>query len=346
MPTWGEILQELQQTPAVPGRPHPCDVVRRKYLAQLAAYTKRSVILYATKWTQGGSGADPDVTSLSIEDVQGFMEVVRNLPSGGLDLVLHSPGGSPEATEAIVKYLRSKFDDIRVFIPHAAMSAATMLACSANRIVMGRHSFLGPIDPQFIMQTEVGRSAIPAHAIIEQFRLAQKECRDPALLPSWLPILRQFGPALIVQCKLAMQLSEELVSQWLEKYMFAGKPTAKASADNAAKQLADHGQFKSHGRFLARDEIRALEILVDDLESDQNLQDGVLSVYHAMTHTMLATPVVKVIENHLGKSFLKQHIPQGPQVFLPRGVPLIAPAQPQQPPPAGPPQTRPGKRPA
>jgi ClpP class serine protease len=28
-----------------------------------------------------------------------------------------------------------------------AMSAATMIACAADVIVMGKHSFLGPIDP-------------------------------------------------------------------------------------------------------------------------------------------------------------------------------------------------------
>jgi ClpP class serine protease len=55
------------------------------------------------------------------------------------------------------------------------MSAATMLACSANRIVMGKHSFLGPIDPQFIIQTELGRASVPAHAIEEQFELAKRE---------------------------------------------------------------------------------------------------------------------------------------------------------------------------
>ncbi len=79
--------------------------------------------------------------------MQGFMEVIRGLPGDGLDLVLHSPGGSAEATEGLVTYIRSKYDNVRVIVPHLAMSAATMLACSANRILMGKHSYLGPIDP-------------------------------------------------------------------------------------------------------------------------------------------------------------------------------------------------------
>ncbi|MFQ5800046.1 MAG: hypothetical protein ACE5H0_15320 [Bacteroidota bacterium] len=75
--------------------------------------------------------------------------------------------------------MRSKFDDIRVIVPQGAMSAATMLTCSANRIVMGKHSFLGPIDPQIILQTPLGNQAVPAHAILDQFRKAQEECKNP-----------------------------------------------------------------------------------------------------------------------------------------------------------------------
>lgn len=86
-----------------------------------------------------------------------------------MTLILHTGGGSAEATDAIVSYLRQKFKDIRILIPQAAMSAGTMLACSGNVIVMGKQSSIGPIDPQFILQTSVGIQSIPAHAILEQF---------------------------------------------------------------------------------------------------------------------------------------------------------------------------------
>lgn len=308
MPTWGEILKELQQLHAsmqelAPGV-SPFDVVRRRYIQVLAKHTGRNVILYASKWTQGG--VEPEVISITPEDVQGFMEVVHGLTGDALDLVVHSPGGSAEAAEAIVTYLRSKFRDIRVLIPHAAMSAATMLSCAADRLVMGKHSFIGPIDPQFIVETELGRKPVPAHAILEQFAMAQRQCRDPALLPSWIPMLRQYGPALIVQCQLAMQLAQSLVANWLARYMFASDPNAMDKAAKVAAALADHASFKSHGRFIGRDQARALGIVVDDLEADQALQDAVLSIFHATTHTFGATPAVKLIENHQGKAFIRQ----------------------------------------
>ncbi|MFZ0680489.1 SDH family Clp fold serine proteinase [Candidatus Binatus sp.] len=300
------------------------DEVRRKYLAALATYTGRPTILYATKWTT--PGADPQLTNINVEDLQGFMEVMHGLAGSELDLIVHSPGGSAEAAEALVKYIRSRFDNVRVFVPRAAMSAATMLACSANSIVMGKHSFLGPIDPQFILQTQSGLASVPAHAIEEQFAQAKKECKsDPSLLATWLPIIQQYGPALIVQCRLARELSEQLVTGWLDQYMFAGQPPGSGAI--IAKKLADHSNFKSHSRFIDRAQARALGLsAIADLETDQQLQDAVLSVFHAATHTFGATGCVKVIENNLGKTFLKvqQQFMMMPQLGQP--TPTLPPS--------------------
>ena len=71
-----------------------------------------------------------------------------------LDLILHSPGGSIGAAEAIVSYLRSRFEHIRVVVPNLAMSAAAMISCAADELVLGEHSFLGPTDPQIPIQTK------------------------------------------------------------------------------------------------------------------------------------------------------------------------------------------------
>lgn len=176
MPTWGEILKELREIMEREKKP-PFDMVRRKYLKKLYEYTGRNTILYATKWTQPGD-IPSEMISLTDEDIQGFMEVTSGLSGDTLDLIIHSPGGSAEATEALVIYLRSKFAHIRAIIPYGAMSAATMLACAADEIIMGKHSFIGPIDPQVIVYTRLGRRAIPAQAIIEQFERAKKECKE------------------------------------------------------------------------------------------------------------------------------------------------------------------------
>ena len=145
MPIWSEILQELAETGKDGARPD-FDGVRRRYLSALNLHTGRSVILYASAWLQK-TVRDQSATSIHNEDIQGLMEVCHGLPGSNLDLVLHSPGGFPETAEAIVAYLRSRFDHMRVFVPQQAMSAATMIACAANEIWMGNHSFLGSTEP-------------------------------------------------------------------------------------------------------------------------------------------------------------------------------------------------------
>lgn len=337
MPTWGEILKELQaplqdaqrriqrgQLPQGTRVAVDFDGVRRKYLRAVHERTQRPVILYATSWTTPKLGIDPDLLSITPEDVQGFMEVMHEVPEGPVDLIVHSPGGSAEAAESLVSYLRSKFSHVRIFVPHAAMSAATMLACSANIIAMGKHSFLGPTDPQFVLNTELGRVPYPAHAIVEQFELAKKECAaNPAALSAWLPMLRQYGPALIVRCRLAQELSEELVSTWLREYMLASLADRSDRAKGIARQLADHKTFKSHNRFINRDQARVLGLQIEDLEADQQLQDAVLSVFHAAAHTF-SGPAVKIIENHVGKAFIKtvqQQIAMGPVFPQPPQLP-------------------------
>lgn len=322
MPSWGEILGELQKTAAAPGGLVDFDGVRRKYLDELHKQTGRDLILYATDWfNKPGPHA-----SITLEDMQGMMEVSRNLKGPALDIILHSPGGSAEATAGIVKYLRRKFTDIRVFVPLAAMSAATMWALAGNEVVMGKHSQLGPIDPQMV--TPQGQA--PARAIIEQFEKAKAEIsQDPSMLGAWLPILQQYAPALITQSEKAEELARRLVGEWLEKYMFEGDANATTKAKKVADWFADYTTHPSHALGINRDEAKKVGVNVADLEKDQKLQDLVLSVHHATMHTFAGTAAAKIVENHLGRAFVK--VAQMIQVQ----VPGVAPPAPPTPPAPG-----------
>jgi hypothetical protein len=308
MPTWGKILTEIQ-TELNNKNPTAFDTVRNKYLKVLADKTQRNTIIYATRWTSGDIPAN--LVAITDEDLQAFMEAIHGLKGDQLDLILHTGGGSAEATDAIVTYLRQKFINIRVFIPQAAMSAGTMLALSGDEIVMGKHSFIGPIDPQFILNTTVGIQVIPAQAILEQFRNAQKDCADnPKNLNSWLPMLSQYGPALLVQCQNQIDFGKELVKNWLTNYMFKDEDGKKA--EKISEFLSNHDNFKTHGKHISIILAKELGLKITDLESDQDLQEKVLSAFHATMHT-LNTSAVKVICNQNGNAFIKHF-----QVPIPR----------------------------
>jgi hypothetical protein len=302
MPTWGQLLGEIR-TQIQAGDQQAFDTIRNKYLKELSSFTGRDTIIYATRWTSGD--APPNLVSITDEDIHAFMEAVSGLKCENLDLIIHSGGGSAEATDAIVSYLRQKFKHIRIIIPQAAMSAGTMLACSADIIVMGKQSSIGPIDPQFILQTAVGVQAIPAHAILEQFKKAQEDCSaNPKNLNSWLPMLSQYGPALLVRCQDQIDFGKELVGNWLKAYMF--KDEGAEIPDKIAEYLSNHGNFKTHGKHISIEKAIEIGLKIEQLEISQDFQDKVLSAFHATMHAFGSTNTAKIIANQNGNCFLKQ----------------------------------------
>lgn len=320
MPTWGSLLIELNNLaaegqrdgPLQPGQPAPTDILRRKYLAQLAEATRRGVILYESAWLETRP-MDQDAISVHLGDVQGFMEAVSNVNEREVDLFLHSPGGSAEAAESIIRYLRTRFDHIRAIVPVAAMSAATMMALGADEIVMGAHSQLGPIDPQFWLATPEGPRSAPGQAILDQFDQAKKEiAADPPSVLAWTPILRSYGPGLLAQVDHQRQLAKKLVANWLEQYMLKEDAGNHDKAEQIASWFSDFRHFQSHGRGVGRDEARARGLSVTDLENDHEIQDAILSVHHACQLTFSppgALPIVlKIIENHHGRAWMKTQV--------------------------------------
>lgn len=353
MPTWGELSREIveirKQVAAhggvQEGDPIPSDLLRRKYLARLSSLTGRATIIYYSGFQQHPEAPQFHL-SLSPADMSGFMEACSNVTDQReLDLFLHSPGGSPDAVEQISAYLRTQFDHIRAIVPLNAMSAATMVALSADEILMGAHSQLGPIDPQFTIPMPEGARTASAQAIKDQFAEAVEQCRDPAKLNAWIPILRSYAPALLTRCDHATQRAKRIVSDALRDYMFAGRERAGDEAEEAANWFGNAEEFLSHGRPVRREEARAHGITVTDLEDDNELQDAVLSVHHAALISLAANPIAKLIENHrerlwvitTAQQIAMMPIPFGPIRQLPGGSPFGPQQAPQSPGPATPP---------
>lgn len=186
---------------------------------------------------------------------------------------------------------------------------------------MGKHSQLGPIDPQ----VPIAGNFVPASSLRRQFKHISDECAaDPSRLSAWLPILQQYPPAILEVCKDADDLARSLVEQWLGAYMFAGQQDAAAKAKKAADFFADTDIHKSHGRSIDREGARREGLTIEDLEDDDALQDAVLSVHHAFLITLGQTSAVKIFENHLGaKVVARQQV-----ISMPVPVPMPSPAPP------------------
>ncbi len=91
----------------------------------------------------------PIIRYISIEDSEQILRAIRMTPKDmPIDLILHTPGGLVLATEQIARALKKHPAKVTVMVPHYAMSGGTMLALSADEIIMDENAVLGPVDPQ------------------------------------------------------------------------------------------------------------------------------------------------------------------------------------------------------
>lgn len=302
MPNWGAILNEIQaehfrgqQTSG-----NAQNTVRHNYLNKLHQKTGRNIIAYYSGWLSKPSTGGVEIND---EDKNGFMMACHKLDkSKGLDLIIHTPGGSIASIQSIVDYLQQIFKkDMRVFIPQLAMSAGTMLACSCKEIWMGKHSNLGPIDPQV--------NGVPAYGVLSEFKRACKEIKtDPSKIPIWAEILSQYRPTFLTRCENAIKWSNSFVESQLINVMFAKDPKAKEKAKKIVKALSHYPTNRTHELHIHYEECKKMGLNVKLLEEDgdQELQDLVLTVHHCYMHIFMNGPAFKVIENHTGIALIKQ----------------------------------------
>ena len=284
-----EILNEINQV----NFETPFDTIRRKYIKKFAEKTNRNVICYYSAFLSKNN--NPDI-AINDKDINGFMTTMRGLDKAkGLDLILHSPGGDVSATEALGTYLISFFGkDIRVFVPQLSMSGGTMLACIGKEIHMGKHSSMGPIDPQF--------KGLPAYGIIQEYEEAKEEItKNPQNIEFYKIILSKYPPTLVGQCYRAAELSADVLTKWLNNGdMFTSEKNRKTTIERIVGYLNNNLKTKIHARHISSEKAREIGLRVIDLEKDDATQDLVLSIHHAYMATLENTNAVKIIENQDG----------------------------------------------
>jgi hypothetical protein len=310
MPSWTELINEFQALPIPQRGPWFANQLNSSLADVSRLRGDSNVVFYGSGFLQKPQ-APAQTLQINHEDLNAFMSVLFGMRwDRPLTLILHTPGGVTNATESIVAYLRSKFTEIEIVVPTYAMSAGTMVALAGERIIMGRQSQLGPIDAQM----PHGQRYISARAVVDQFAEARAQIlNNSAEAHLWAPVLATIGPSLLQEARNALDYGEEMVARWLATYMFRSqaKRAATGAGKRAAKHFNDAGRHKSHGRRIDRDEARSVGIQVVDLESDQDLQDAVLTAYHAMTILFEQTVMVKAVWSNTQRQWLKQWLPPG-----------------------------------
>lgn len=256
---------------------------------------KKPLLVYATKFIEVDIPNTPNTIDLA--DVEGFTDLAHSIDSGdSVDILLHSPGGRPDATERIVNILRNRFKQIDFLIPHSAYSAATMLALSGDSITLHPSATLGPIDPQL--------NGTPARSIKRGFDKVKDIIKNegPESLPAYIPLIEKYTLDLLELCEDSEKLSKELVTDWLKQYMFKGKANDKIT--EIVDYFSDYDSHLLHSRPLLFDKIQHFGMPIKRAEGD--LKELLWEAYIVLNGFFNGTPFVKLYENSTNLSWGKQ----------------------------------------
>jgi ClpP class serine protease len=286
MPSWSEIFNKFSNTKEE-NKIAFLISEKQKYLKEISKLTGRNVISYYSGWLQKPTASD---VSINDKDINAFMEAVYKLDkSKGVDLILHTPGGDIAATEKIINYLHSIFNnDIRAIIPQMAMSAGSMIAVSCKNIIMGKQSCLGPFDPQI--------GGIACQSVLKEFEKAKEDIKiNPHALGLWQVIFAKYNPTFLVTCEQAVELSNDLAEDILSKTI-----TDVSKKKKILGAFNNNATTKVHSRHLSKEKCKEVGLSIIDMEDDQHLQDMILSLHHCYMIYLENTIVTKIVENSIG----------------------------------------------
>lgn len=168
---------------------------RHSLIKQIEEFTGRRLLVYI-------SNLSHPQNSITREDIPPFSELIASLEDNSeIDLIIQSPG-DPNAAETMVNSLLAKTNNLRVIIPQAAKSAATMISLRADVILMSDTSELGPIDPQIPIRSAHGYQMRPAQAFLNGLeRIKSEHSNGQQLNPAYWPFLQGVDAALIDFCE-------------------------------------------------------------------------------------------------------------------------------------------------
>lgn len=148
-------------------------------------------------------------TQIARDAVGPFVSLLDQIgPTSKISLILDTNGGQTSAAWRLINLIRSFCDDLEVIIPTKAMSAGTLMALGADRIVMTKQAALGPIDPSLDghpLSPEVTgptgqklRLAVSAEAIRGYLDEVKKDVQGAEALASvWMHLATQIHPLVL-----------------------------------------------------------------------------------------------------------------------------------------------------
>lgn len=267
------------------------DTGRQQLIKEIQEITGRKLITYLAAFDA------PAGNSIDHNDVPVFNDLLTSLNfPDELDLLIHSPGGTVEATQKLVYMLRDKVKHLRIIIPESAKSAATLLSLASDEILMPYLAELGPIDPQIPTGVDPITRQMkyrPAWSILDSVENLEKslnEGRNPNIVGA---LLGQLDPLLLDVAQKALDYAGKLAEEWLHKYMGLNKKRAREITNYLLDIKREH---LSHGGVINYNQAREKGLKVTKIDESSELWKKVWEYHLRATKIALRVPRTKVCD--------------------------------------------------
>lgn len=186
-----------------------------------------------------------------------FKKILEELPAGTkkISLVLDTTGGNLDTPWPLVNLVREYCKEFEVLVPEKALSAGTLIALGADKIVMLPYSNLSPIDPaaEFIDAEKKQSKRIEIEDIIGYINFAKEKVgiKDQAVLGDVMKELgREINPTMLGSANRTHSLIRSLAKKLLN--LRSGPALKKWQVSQIVKHLSE--DLFSHRHLINRKE--------------------------------------------------------------------------------------------
>ncbi|OWP56411.1 MAG: hypothetical protein B2I17_05980 [Thermoplasmatales archaeon B_DKE] len=186
-----------------------------------------------------------------------------------LDVVLNSSGGDIDAAYGLALILRKYCTQKLTFIiPRWAKSAATLLACSGDEIVMGITSELGPLDPQIYLPdpitgaTEVF-SPLSIKSTLDILKDLEKDDQDQLCQL----ITEKINPYTLGEFLRSLDTAKEYQKKLLATRMFKNEKNGEEISTQIAEKMGSG--YTHHGYFIGEDEAKNIGLKITKVSDEE-----------------------------------------------------------------------------
>ena len=185
--------------------------------------------------------------------------------SKGIALIISSPGGIGLEAERIINVLRSYSGtgEYIALVPAKAKSAATMICLGASKIVMGKTSELGTVDPQVTIKEKDKVSRFSIYNIVKSYEnLFDRAVKETGHLEPYLQQLANYDEREIAEYKTALSLSDDIAVRALKTCIFKEMPEADIKK-KIGIFLIPETKAKVHGRPISAEDAMNCGLNID-----------------------------------------------------------------------------------